>query len=477
MKRPIERLPAATSSATRAFALATSLLYACATPAASWTASWQASPQPVWAEDFLFPSNVPAELHDQTVRQLARISLGGTRVRIVLANTYGKRPIRIGRATLAKPGSERAAVATGSLHDVTFGGRRTATIAPGATLLSDPVAMPVAALSQVLVSLYLPAATPMETFHWDGRQTGWIVAGEQTQSHALQLDAADSQSTSARLLLTGILVETETATRTLVTLGDSITDGASAFYQSLGFHLGARYPTYAILQRGALELHLSLFEALEPKTNCSAAYLRLEDAQALHRQATALGLGGQGIPRITVLEDQSWGMREFALIDPDGNLLRVGQELDATPEQHRVRLASADDVPAVAALWQANVREAGETLDAGDQQAIQALLLAASRNRLLWLAEAQQHPRGFVLAHLWQIEDGQARVGEIAELYVLPQARRQGLARELVGSAEEALRSRGAGLIRAQSALDAPLSNLFWQGLGWDADYLTFTRY
>lgn len=186
-------------------------------------------------------------------------------------------------------------------------------------------------------------------------------------------------------------------------------DSASAFYQSLGFHLGARYPTYAILQRGALELHLSLFEALEPKTNCSAAYLRLEDAQALHRQAAALGLGSQGIPRITALEDQPWGMREFALVDPDGNLLRVGQELDATPEQHRVRLASADDVPAVAALWQANVREAGETLDAGDQQAIQALLLAASRNRLLWLAEAQQHPRGFVLAHLWQIEDGQAR--------------------------------------------------------------------
>ncbi|MFO6380102.1 bleomycin resistance protein, partial [Pseudomonas aeruginosa] len=123
--------------------------------------------------------------------------------------------------------------------------------------------------------------------------------------------------------------------------------------------------TYAILQRGALELHLSLFEALEPKTNCSAAYLRLEDAQALHRQATALGLGGQGIPRITVLEDQPWGMREFALIDPDGNLLRVGQELDATPEQHRVRLASADDVPAVATLWQANVLEAVETQDAG----------------------------------------------------------------------------------------------------------------
>ncbi|MDF5810594.1 hypothetical protein P4118_01495 [Pseudomonas aeruginosa] len=87
------------------------------------------------------------------------------------------------------------------------------------------------------------------------------------------------------------------------------------------------------------------------------------------------------------------------------------------------------------------VHEAGETLDAGDQQAIQALLLAASRNRLLWLAEAQQHPRGFVLAHLWQTR-GRSGTGrrDRRALRIGPQARRQGLARELVGSAEEALR-------------------------------------
>ena len=128
---------------------------------------------------------------------------------------------------LAKPGSERAAVATGNRHDVTFGGRRTATIRPAprySAIGDDAGGRALAGAGESL----LPAATPMETFHWDGRQAGWIVAGEQTQSHALQLDAADSQSTTARLLLTGILVETETATRTLVTLSDSITDGASA---------------------------------------------------------------------------------------------------------------------------------------------------------------------------------------------------------------------------------------------------------
>ena len=52
----------------------------------SWLASWTASPQAVWGSDFLFPSNAPAVLHGQTVRQVVRLSVGGPRVRIVLSN-------------------------------------------------------------------------------------------------------------------------------------------------------------------------------------------------------------------------------------------------------------------------------------------------------------------------------------------------------------------------------------------------------
>jgi hypothetical protein len=36
------------------------------------------------------------------------------------------------------------------------------------------------------------------------------------------------------------------------------------------------------------------------------------------------------IPRLTAPIDQPWGMREFALVDPSGNLVRVGHDLDAT---------------------------------------------------------------------------------------------------------------------------------------------------
>lgn len=205
----------------------------------AWVSTWTASPQPVWHKDFLFPTNIPASLHDQTVRQTARISLGGARVRIVLSNAYGTQPVTVGKATVALPAANGALVA-GSLHAVTFGGQASGTILPGASLVSDPVALAVPPLGQVAVSLYLPDATPMTTFHWDGRQTGWIVAGDQTAKTKLNASEVQeegqgegegqtqAQSTTARLLLSGILVEATAAARTVAVIGDSITDGATA---------------------------------------------------------------------------------------------------------------------------------------------------------------------------------------------------------------------------------------------------------
>ncbi|MDF0606127.1 SGNH/GDSL hydrolase family protein [Neisseriaceae bacterium TC5R-5] len=196
-----------------------------ATP--SWVATWWASPQPVWGSGFPLSTNIPTELHDQTVRQVARISLGGERFRIVLSNTHGSQPLTVGKATLALAQSN-SAIAADSLRTVTFGGQEAATILPGALLLSDPVALRIPALTQATVSFYVPKATPMRTFHWDGRQTGWIVPGDQTTALALKVTDESVHSTTARPLLVGVQVETEQAARTVVLLGDSITDGNAA---------------------------------------------------------------------------------------------------------------------------------------------------------------------------------------------------------------------------------------------------------
>ena len=66
-----------------------------------WITTWAATPAPRWAEELPAPFNVPETLEGQTVRQVARISVGGDKVRIVLPNVFGTRPVTIGNATVA----------------------------------------------------------------------------------------------------------------------------------------------------------------------------------------------------------------------------------------------------------------------------------------------------------------------------------------------------------------------------------------
>src|SRR3546814_19074336 len=66
----------------------------------AWSPSWMASSQPTWARGFALPTQVPERLHDTTVREVARLSIGGPRVRVVLSNVYGKAPLRVGAASV-----------------------------------------------------------------------------------------------------------------------------------------------------------------------------------------------------------------------------------------------------------------------------------------------------------------------------------------------------------------------------------------
>lgn len=206
-------------------------------PASTWLASWTASPQAVWGSDFVLPANVPAALHGHTVRQVARISVGGPRVRIVLSNAYGKVPLRIGAATVALAASG-SAIEAASLRTLTFSGQPSATMAPGAPLVSDPVALSVRDLARLTVSVHLPQPSATATFHWDGRETAWIAPLDQTRSLRID-DAPGAQTTTARLLLNAIEVEAPAGAQAVAILGDSITDGASA---SLG--IDARWPDF-----------------------------------------------------------------------------------------------------------------------------------------------------------------------------------------------------------------------------------------
>jgi len=100
---------------------------------------------------------------------------------------------------------------------------------------------------------------------------------------------------------------------------------AEAFYARLGFHTVYRDGDYLILKRDDAEAHFFRHSGLDPSANDSGAYLRTSDIDALSREFGGLGLPSKGIPRFEPAADKPWGMRELALIDPDGNLIRAGE--------------------------------------------------------------------------------------------------------------------------------------------------------
>ena len=98
------------------------------------------------------------------------------------------------------------------------------------------------------------------------------------------------------------------------------------FYESLGFKAGYNDDRYDILRRGNLVVHLERHDDLVPAANHTSCYWRVSNADALHEEFAALGLPDDGVPRLTRPSDEPWGMREFTLKDPAGNLIRVGHE-------------------------------------------------------------------------------------------------------------------------------------------------------
>jgi len=103
-----------------------------------------------------------------------------------------------------------------------------------------------------------------------------------------------------------------------------------AFYHRLGFEGGAHEfnRDYAILNRGAVELHFFKHQALVPAESSAGCYIRVLDVQSIYQTFISSKLPSTGIPRMDTLEDKPWGLREFAIVDLDGNLLRIGEVIN-----------------------------------------------------------------------------------------------------------------------------------------------------
>jgi lysophospholipase L1-like esterase len=196
-------------------------------PAASssgqrWVAAWAASP--------VIGSVIPFEdcpagagLTDATVRNVVFVSAGGSSVRVRLTNAFGAHSMLVGHASVAVQGANAEPVA-GTVRGLTFGGSPQVRVAAGGEALSDPVGLRVAALSTLLVSVYVPGPTGPITNHPFTAQGNFLGSGDQV----LATTGAGFANTPCWMLVDGVDIRASGGVvGSVVALGDSITDTAN----------------------------------------------------------------------------------------------------------------------------------------------------------------------------------------------------------------------------------------------------------
>ncbi|KAF0116771.1 MAG: bleomycin resistance protein [Hyphomonadaceae bacterium] len=100
-------------------------------------------------------------------------------------------------------------------------------------------------------------------------------------------------------------------------------------YEKLGFSVDRKHVAsgYLIANLDGIELHFSFCDNLDPTQNNSMCYIRTDEVDAIHKLWQFARIQGHGIPRLEKIEDKPWAMREFAFVDSNGNLIRVGKPI------------------------------------------------------------------------------------------------------------------------------------------------------
>jgi lysophospholipase L1-like esterase len=207
-----------------------------------WVGSWAASPSDASAEH---------PLANQTLRMIIAPHLGGGILRIRMSNRFGVAPVSLGPITIGVAGAGPA-LSRGSERRITFGSRRSVTIAPGADALSDPVALTVKPFGDLAISVYVQSSVDAPTEHFFTRQTSYTTPPNGGDHSADTTGVAFTRRTTSSVsngwyFLSGLDVQAPGETGAVVAFGDSITDGFQGtppplVEQLATINTNARYP-------------------------------------------------------------------------------------------------------------------------------------------------------------------------------------------------------------------------------------------
>ncbi len=182
-----------------------------------WVGTWAAAPVALEKQEGFGKQ-------EMTLREIVHVSIGGPLTRIVLTNEFGTEPLKIGSVHVAKT-TKGDAVSLLSANALTFGGRPFVTIPAGALAVSDPVALSLEPLSNITVTLSLPAQTISRVSgHASADQTNYVVMGNAVGRSSL----SGATAIHSWPFLKGVETKVSGLHAAIVCFGDSITEGTGS---------------------------------------------------------------------------------------------------------------------------------------------------------------------------------------------------------------------------------------------------------
>lgn len=187
-----------------------------------WVETWTAAQQ---TPRVIAPPNGatagPASFSNQTVRMILHTTIGGQRLRLEFANTYGATPLEIGAAHVALRAKDSAIVA-GSDRPLSVNGKRSFSIPPGGVMLTDAVDLDLPQAGDLAVSVFVPGSVTPQTQHFLGLHTTYISkAGDFSAAPTI----GDATTSLIWYWVSSVQVMAPASVAAVVAYGDSITDG------------------------------------------------------------------------------------------------------------------------------------------------------------------------------------------------------------------------------------------------------------
>ena len=182
----------------------------------AWTAAWFTSQQ------LTERANEPPApgLAHATLRQIILPTLGGAELRVTFSNVFGRTPLVLTAAHVALAGANDAIDASTD-HALLFHHQPGIVIQPGASMISDPIDLPIAALRKLAITVQIAHAPAELTGHPGSRTTSYFCPGD--YAGAAQLN--QPSSVEHWYFITALEVRSSSPAAAIVALGDSITDG------------------------------------------------------------------------------------------------------------------------------------------------------------------------------------------------------------------------------------------------------------